>query len=51
MPRSHNELVLYDRTRKRLREALAGQLPAMVNLEGNLTAVEFSSIARCILMK
>ena len=41
MPRSHNELVLYDRTRKRLWEALAGQLPATVDLEGTLTAYAY----------
>ncbi len=41
MPRSHNELVLYDRTRKRLREALAGRLPATVDLEGTLTAYAY----------
>jgi len=38
MPERVDELALYDRTRQRLREALAGQLPGDVDLEGTLTA-------------
>jgi SAM-dependent methyltransferase len=41
MPRSHDELVLYNRTRRRLRKALAGQLPAKVDLESTLTAYAY----------
>ena len=36
-----NELTLYDRTRRRLREALVGQLPADVDLESTLTAYAY----------
>ena len=36
-----DELTLYDRTRQRLREALAGQLPGDVDLESTLTAYAY----------
>jgi len=38
MPELFDDLVLYDRTRQRLREALAGRVPAGVDLEGTLDA-------------
>ena len=41
MSRSPDELVLYNRTRKRLRKALAGRLSAKVDLEGTLTAYAY----------
>ena len=41
MQRSSDELVLYNRTRQRLREVLAGQLPAEADLEGTLTAYAY----------
>jgi len=41
MQESSDELALYDLTRQRLREALAGQLPDDVDLEGVLTAYAY----------
>ena len=35
------ELALYDRTRQRLREALADQVPGGVDLESTLTAYAY----------
>lgn len=39
--RTGDELTLYDRTRKRLREVLAGQLPGKADLESTLTAYAY----------
>ena len=41
MQEPSDELTLYKRTRQRLREALAGQLPGDVDLEGTLTAYAY----------
>ena len=36
-----DEIARYDLTRQRLRDALAGQLPEMVDFEGTLTAYAY----------
>jgi len=41
MQKPPDELTLYDRTRQRLREALAGELPSDVDLEGILTSYAY----------
>ena len=41
MQEPSDELTLYDRTRQRLREVLAGQLPGEADLEGTLTAYAY----------
>jgi SAM-dependent methyltransferase len=41
MQQPSDELILYDRTRQRLREALAGELPSDVDLEGILTSYAY----------
>ncbi len=41
MQKSSDELILYDRTRERLREVLAGQLPGEADLESTLTAYAY----------
>jgi len=41
MQEPSDELTLYDRTRQRLREVLADQLPAEADLEGTLTAYAY----------
>ena len=41
MQEPSDELTLYKRTRQRLREALAGQLPGDVDLEGTLTSYAY----------
>jgi SAM-dependent methyltransferase len=41
MQQPPDELTLYDRTRQRLREALAGQLPGDVDLESTLTSYAY----------
>ncbi len=41
MPTAPDELLLYDLTRQRLRDALSGQLPVGADLEGTLTAYAY----------
>ena len=41
MQEPSDELILYERTRERLREALAGQLPGEADLESTLTAYAY----------